>query len=784
MVTESNFKFSRRSMLKLMGSASLLGFLGLPKSAQAVAAPIPFAPPPLMHKDTSQHLEAYKDSLIAFVDMIQRAQNDPDHVYYPHRDRLLDMAITLDQAEAVSEVYALDNVIRDYPFYSLDSETPLILRTPSYQDGSNPVSSAPNVGPTMEFVRGATASVWVTNNLDVCGKSAPKPVDQHNIGYTPHNFDWANLHTHGLHVEPNAPSDDVSVTVKPKSVASAMPASAMYGDHSGHSDHSGAESPSAHGLAITAQDPSTFPYFYDVRADHPVGTFWYHPHMHGSVAAQITPGMAGALITRSQPGETDFDEILQNECNIMKPTAGDLGDERIMVLQAYQYNTVSDGGVDGVYSASNYYNEKVAPSPEACFGLSVGEDVTRLPTSVNGLVNPVMTARPGEILRLRMINATDHYTYLPKFKAVNPVTGEEIPGADVPEVYAIAVDGIALLPVGAESDAIKLPLDLSHPSVATNASAFGPDTPYFAIDYGLTDTPDTHALYWTTAEILTLCAAQRLDVLVKMPAAGEATYQLYGAGVGEAPTVVTNDRFKTDDIVRIQVSGAARTDQKIPTMKLFDNATTPGKIERPPLAPSGGNVAPTGTQSQWYGYVHNDNIVDAPVGHKARTGNFQINGNTFDANFENGGQVQLKLNELTAWELYSINDPHSFHIHVNAFAVHGRYYAQWRAVDNTPGWPKAQTIGEESVSGWPFASQDSWPETTATAPYLMPVWRDTLYFDEKGTNPGVGGTKYGVAGMRVLATSYQVDYTGKFVLHCHDLYHEDNGMMLSVEITA
>ena len=49
---------------------------------------------------------------------------------------------------------------------------------------------------------------------------------------------------------------------------------------------------------------------------------------------------------------------------------------------------------------------------------------------------------------------------------------------------------------------------------------------------------------------------------------------------------------------------------------------------------------------------------------------------------------------------------------------------------------------------------------------------------------GTGKTPTATSGRRVSAQSYQVDYTGEFVLHCHNLFHEDNGMMLSVAITA
>ena len=47
---------------------------------------------------------------------------------------------------------------------------------------------------------------------------------------------------------------------------------------------------------------------YDIEIaipdDHPRGTYWYHPHHHGSADVQISSGMAGALIV-----EGDFADV-------------------------------------------------------------------------------------------------------------------------------------------------------------------------------------------------------------------------------------------------------------------------------------------------------------------------------------------------------------------------------------------------------------------------------------------------------------------------------------------
>ena len=74
-----------------------------------------------------------------------------------------------------------------------------------------------------------------------------------------------NIHTHGLHVSPMGEADNIFIAVRP-----------------GGSRR----------------------YVYDLPADHRSGLFWYHPHVHGTVAAQVAAGLAGAIIV-----EDDLDDI-------------------------------------------------------------------------------------------------------------------------------------------------------------------------------------------------------------------------------------------------------------------------------------------------------------------------------------------------------------------------------------------------------------------------------------------------------------------------------------------
>jgi len=108
-------------------------------------------------------------------------------------------------------------------------------------------------GPTLRLRPGDRMRVNVVNQLPP-NPDENAPMVDHNV---PNRFNTTNLHTHGLHVSPQGNSDNIFVEIKP-------------GD--------------------------SFQYEYQLPPDHPAGTYWYHPHRHGSTLQQVIGGMAGALI--------------------------------------------------------------------------------------------------------------------------------------------------------------------------------------------------------------------------------------------------------------------------------------------------------------------------------------------------------------------------------------------------------------------------------------------------------------------------------------------------------
>ena len=126
-----------------------------------------------------------------------------------------------------------------------------VIKTPTY-DGTIP-------GPTLMLKPGDKLSIDLINDLPA------NPKDQRR-GAFPQDPYTTNFHTHGMTVSPLGISDN----------------------------------------ALREMEPGTTNAIeVDIPADHPSGTYWYHPHKHGAVTYQINAGMAGFLIVKGGPGTLD-----------------------------------------------------------------------------------------------------------------------------------------------------------------------------------------------------------------------------------------------------------------------------------------------------------------------------------------------------------------------------------------------------------------------------------------------------------------------------------------------
>lgn len=190
-----------------------------------------------------------------------------------------------------------------------------------------------------------------------------RPGDLLRVRLVNHIDQPTNLHTHGLYVSPRGNGDNPFVSIEP-------------GD--------------------------SFDYAYRVPADHPAGTFWYHPHRHGTVADQVFAGLVGALLVETEPD---------------LPVTAD----RVMMI--------TDTTLDGT--------GRVA-SPDVAARMIGREGELVL---VNGQHQPVIAAAAGEAQRWRVING-----------CVSRVLALRLAGHRLAQV---ALDGV-FLPAPVERDEVVL----------------------------------------------------------------------------------------------------------------------------------------------------------------------------------------------------------------------------------------------------------------------------------------------------------------------------------------
>ncbi|MDQ3886052.1 MAG: multicopper oxidase domain-containing protein, partial [Actinomycetota bacterium] len=118
---------------------------------------------------------------------------------------------------------------------------------------------------------GRDTIAWGFNGTSPGPTLRVRPGDLVRIRLVNHLGQATNLHTHGMHVSPQDNGDNPFLRI----------------------------------------DPGTsFDYEIRIPLDHPAGTFWYHPHHHGTVADQIFAGLAGALLVDGGPVLAQRDRVM------------------------------------------------------------------------------------------------------------------------------------------------------------------------------------------------------------------------------------------------------------------------------------------------------------------------------------------------------------------------------------------------------------------------------------------------------------------------------------------
>ncbi|MFS2003391.1 multicopper oxidase family protein [Duganella sp. CT11-25] len=547
------------------------------------------------------------------------------------------------------------------------------------------------VAPQIEAYPGQTVRVTLNNNLPF-DPTCIKLVGGINV---PHCFNGTNLHSHGLWVNPAGNSDNVLISINP-------------------------------GVG--------FQYEYNIPPTHPAGTFWYHTHVHGSTALQVSSGMGGALIVRGtrKPTETENGDV----DTLLKPFP-----ERVLMFQQIQYACRYPADAEGIRKIKTYGDEerKIHPKNDD-FRYKCDEgDVGRIDgydqlapstwrksgryTSINGVVmGKLVKAKAGVVERWRMIHGGVRDTIALKIRRLAadapPLAG--LTAAAETEDYVrkyctgpeleqslVAADGLTLAKVMRKKEVIF------QPAYRWDALVVFPAAGNYCLvnDVEVMATIDRAA---PSAQLLGL-----VEVEGGTPVAGDARSYLQNKLIASAQANLPQVKAK----VTAELKNGLSLRSFVPHETIADNEVT-------------------GTQTMIF------NIKGS---------SYEVNGAPFDPK---APPRSLPLGGVEEWTLTSDFVSHPFHIHVNPFQI-----LKILAPDGT------------DISGENAVDPDGKDSQYAG---LKGVWKDTIWVKNLFASDDPAKSREGRYTV-VVRTRYE-RYIGDFVLHCHILDHEDQGMMQGVRV--
>lgn len=560
--------------------------------------------------------------------------------------------------------------------------------------GSSVDPATPFLAPTITMRPGQTVRISLTNNMFEMKDGKRLPTEKCKMPgggvNVPHCFNETNLHAHGLWVSPSGNSDNVLISINP-------------------------------GV--------TFDYEYNVPSDHAAGTFWYHPHKHGSTALQVSSGMAGALIikddrvpTADTPG--DIDILLQDEKGVAFP-------DKVLMFQQVQYACFDK---DGKIQKSNTpkgqpwicrpdqtgeirdYAQQLSPSTSWQYSGRF--------TSINGRVQPGITKlKAGQFERWRLIHggvreAVDFRLFpmkagAPDWNTVPADKQDEFmrkycAGSALP-MWEVALDGLTRQQVFRTSEA-RL-----EPGYRADLVVYFPT----AGSYCMIDAPSEALGSPTQApEPIKLLGVAVVDAGAAPADPDKALLELMRAAA---------KRNVADEAIRKTI--VDDLDQGLTLSKFVWHKT----IEKDDT-----NVPP-------------QNLAFNIKADPRKPGTFLFQVNNPDLPPDRSGAYDpsridrtAKIGDVQEWRLTSDAASHPFHIHVNPF----------------------QVISVLNGAGQPVTDPGS-PSFDPDYAGMILQWKDTLFVKKD----------YKI----VVRTRYE-RYIGEYVLHCHILDHEDQGMMANVKI--
>jgi FtsP/CotA-like multicopper oxidase with cupredoxin domain len=528
-----------------------------------------------------------------------------------------------------------------------------------------------------------------------------------------------NLHVHGVHVSPKGNSDNVM-------------------------------------LHIPGGRSNTFT--YNIPKSMPQGAYWYHPHLHTLTAAHVYYGLAGLLAIGRADGNLPL--VTENEIPI-----------RNMVLQ---YNYVFNRA-DGGAQLNNYTWPQWVSTLEPPLNDELAKGTYR---PLLAPVNFLDTKKGTQFFTiwysgpLSIRNERGRFEFIPsnlqRFTPFHASDGKPIPAdPDLPdykrdlqftvngqfqpvidskagqtEIWVLAnVSDIAYMPVQLTETATG-----NHPKIAI----VGQDgVPYTNVQHPIFENGTRLLIPPATRYAIAVTMPEKGDLILEMPPRGG------GASTISAPGILyTNDGTENPPAVLGSLSVLPDAVSYydgffVSPTQVLAKATTSGgkglavefkqgqKLDAYTVFEDISRLTPDVTRDLLIsgGFLNNLANINDP---KSFTYMFE------GIEFPNAPLLQPRLGSIEEWKfLNNNNDEHPIHIHVNDFQV--TYYLDpYRGIETGP---------------------EMWAVDNANVP--QPV-----------LGPEESVIQQGALNLRMKFD----DFIGLFVMHCHRLNHEDNGLMMLVNV--
>jgi FtsP/CotA-like multicopper oxidase with cupredoxin domain len=534
-----------------------------------------------------------------------------------------------------------------------------------------------------------------------------------------------NLHTHGLHVSPDGNADNVLLDI-----------------------------PAGMGNR----------YEYDVPESMPNGLYWYHGHLHTMTAAQTYMGLAGLL------------EIGRSDGNLPIVTEHDLPIRNM----ALQYNFVFDRTGEGrALNNPNWPQYVSTLDPPTGDELADGTyEPSLAPTNFTDSAEGTQYMTNWYSGPLSPDNHRGQTQFIPSnLQTFTPSTGDDVTTEAVPPTVPADPDlpdherdvqytingqfqpSLSLKPGQTEIWVLANISDFAYMRLTLTETATGNHPPFKIVGQDGNPFPEVHGPVDGDGTTLVVPPASRYAIAVTMPETGELVLEMPpepGAKpVSNNGVLYTNDGtdsppaelgtltidpehisyadgffvFPTQELIRVKpdTSGTGTTvafeeGQPLDAYTSFvDTSVMEPDVVR--------NLKVSG------GFSNTNASTDDP---KAFT--YEFDDNTFPYI----PLIQPRLDSVEEWIITNFNnDEHPMHIHVNDFQV---------------------TEIVSPVAGTTTGVQ-LWGEDNVNVP--APITDD----QENALEPA-----------RVTLRTEFTDYTGTYVIHCHRLNHEDNGLMAIVSV--